>query len=169
MRRGHYRGDSGGRGRGRVGGRGAYGTQLNQQQENRSGYQQGRHQEQQEKDPNHHHNQWRWERDGGHNKLPMDSMSPRASFDEGQGYQASRSYYQDQRPDPQMLLEKQSGSDPRHLPREEDMDIGYKDNSMSQTFEGLEQRFLDDIMKLSKEQTDAEDAENARHREVCSS
>lgn len=83
MRRGHYRGDSGGRGRGRVGGRGAYGTQLNQQQENRSGYQQGRHQEQQEKDPNHHHNQWRWERDGGHNKLPMDSMSPRASFDEG--------------------------------------------------------------------------------------
>ncbi|CAI9778301.1 unnamed protein product [Fraxinus pennsylvanica] len=159
MRR--YRGDSGG-------GRGAYGSaaaQMNQQQQqNRSGYYQGRHQEQQEKDPNHHHNQWRWERDGGHNKLPMNSMSPHASLDEGQGYQAPRSYYQDQRPEPQMPLEKQS-SDPRHQPRKEDMDIGYEDNRISQTFEGLEQRFLDDIMKLSKEQTDAEDVENARHQE----
>ncbi|KAL2506947.1 hypothetical protein Fot_30594 [Forsythia ovata] len=166
-RQGHYRGDSGGP-VGRGGGRDAYGgaaAQMNQQQQNRSGYYQGRHQEQQEKDSNHHHNQWRWERDGGHTKLPMNSMSPHASFNEGQGYQAPRSYYQDQRPDPQMSLEKQSGSDPRHQPREEDMDIGYEDNRMSQTFEGLEQRFLDDIMKLSKEQTDAEDAENARHRE----
>lgn len=79
MRR--YRDDSGG-------GRDAYGSaaaQMNhhQQQQNRSGYYQGRHQEQQEKDPNHHHNQWRWDRDGSHNKLPMNSMSPNASFDEG--------------------------------------------------------------------------------------
>ncbi|CAA3020876.1 Hypothetical predicted protein [Olea europaea subsp. europaea] len=161
MRR--YSDDSGG-------GRDAYGSpaaQMNhhQQQQNRSGYYQRRHQEQQEKDPNHHHNQWRWDRDGSHNKLPMNSMSPNASFDEGQGYQVARSYYQDQRPDPQMSLEKQSGSDPKHQPRGENMDIGYEDNCMSQTFYGLEQRFLDDIMKLSKEQTDAEDVENASHRE----
>lgn len=66
-------------------------------------------------------------------------------------------------------MERQSGGgDLRSQPHEEDMDIGYEDNRVVQTFEGLEQRFLDDIMKLNKEQTDAEDAENARHREVCS-
>ncbi|KAL3828630.1 hypothetical protein ACJIZ3_017432 [Penstemon smallii] len=64
-----------------------------------------------------------------------------------------------------MSLEKQGGGDPRSLPHEQDMDIGYEDDRVLQTFEGLEQRFRDDIMKLSKEQTDAEDAENARHRE----
>ncbi|KAL6511075.1 hypothetical protein OROGR_022199 [Orobanche gracilis] len=75
------------------------------------------------------------------------------------GREAPRSYYQNQR----MPLERQGGGAQSH---EEDMDIGYEDNNrVTQTFEGLEQRFLDDIMKLSREQTDAEDAENARHRE----
>lgn len=46
------------------------------------------------------------------------------------------------------------------------MDIGYEDNPISQTFEGLEQKFYDDILKLAKEQNNAEDAENIRHREV---
>ena len=67
-----------------------------------------------------------------------------------------------------MPVERQGGGDPRSQSHEEDMDIGYEDNRMPPTLEGLEQRFVDDIMKLSKEQTDAEDAENARHREVCS-
>lgn len=65
-----------------------------------------------------------------------------------------------------MASEKQGNHDPRSLPPEEDMDIGYEDKHLSQTFEGLEKRFLDDITKLSKEQIDVEDAENARHREV---
>lgn len=65
-----------------------------------------------------------------------------------------------------MAMEKQGRNDPRSQPREEDIGIGYEDNLLSQTFEGLEQRFLDDIMKLVKDQADAEDAENARHREV---
>lgn len=47
------------------------------------------------------------------------------------------------------------------------MDVGFEDKPLSQTFEGLEQKFLDDIMKLAKDQSDAEDAENARHKEVC--
>lgn len=46
------------------------------------------------------------------------------------------------------------------------MDIGYEDNPISQTFEGLEQKFFDGILKLAKDQSNAEDAENARHREV---
>ncbi|CAK9184658.1 unnamed protein product [Ilex paraguariensis] len=85
----------------------------------------------------------------------------------GQVGDASRSYYQGQRLDPRMALERQGLKDPRSQPREEDMEVGYEDNLSSQTFEGLEQKFLDDIMKLSKEQTDAEDAENARHRQDC--
>ena len=46
------------------------------------------------------------------------------------------------------------------------MEIGFEDKTVNQTFEGLEQRFYDDILKLTKEQNDAEDAENAWHREV---
>ncbi|KAK7324822.1 hypothetical protein VNO77_28686 [Canavalia gladiata] len=46
------------------------------------------------------------------------------------------------------------------------MDVGYEGNHLSQTFEGLEQKFLDEISKPAKEQNDAEDSENAWHREV---
>ena len=46
------------------------------------------------------------------------------------------------------------------------MEVGYEQDLLSQTLEGLEKKFLDDIMKLAKEQNDAEDAENIRHREV---
>uniref|UniRef100_A0A5B7B8I8 Uncharacterized protein n=1 Tax=Davidia involucrata TaxID=16924 RepID=A0A5B7B8I8_DAVIN len=105
--------------------------------------------------------QWRWERDGSEVSNSLSSHM----FDEGQGGDTSRSYYQGQRPDPKMALEKQRNNDPRSQPHEEDMDIGYEDNLLSQTFEGLEQGFLDDIMKLAKEQTDAEDTENVRHQE----
>lgn len=101
---------------------------------------------------------WRWERDGSSHM-----------FNEGQGGDAPRSYYQGQRSDPRMVLERQGNNDPRSHPGEEDMEIGYEDKPMLQTFEGLEQRFLDDIMKLAKELTDAEDAENARHRESINS
>ncbi|XAR59619.1 hypothetical protein NMG60_11015525 [Bertholletia excelsa] len=104
--------------------------------------------------------QWRWEADGS--KL-TDAMSPRM-FSEGQGGDPSRSYFQGQKPDPKIALEKHDNNS-RSQPHEENMDIGYEDGSLSQTFDGLEQKFIDDIMKLSKEQNDAEDAENARHRE----
>lgn len=90
------------------------------------------------------------------------------AFSIGQGSEASRSYYQGHRTDPRMALENQGGKDPRAQPREEDMDIGYEDNPVQPSLEGLEKKFLDDIMKLTKEQNDAEDAENFRHREVSS-
>lgn len=162
MRRpGHY-GDSGGN---------AYVTaqmqhMSGQRMEQKSGHYQGRS-EPLTSDKEHPYGaskadgQWRWERDGS--KVP-NSMSPQM-FNEAQGGDTSRSYFQGQRQDSKMALERQGNNDPRSQPREEDMDIGYEDNPSSRTFEGLEQRFLDDIMKLSKEQTDAEDAENARHSE----
>ncbi|KAK6933631.1 hypothetical protein RJ641_036525 [Dillenia turbinata] len=48
---------------------------------------------------------------------------------------------------------------------EQDMDIGYENNSTAVAFETLEMKFLDEIVNLTKEQSDLEDAENARHRE----
>ena len=83
----------------------------------------------------------------------------------GQGGDASRSFFHDQRPDHKMVLQNQSKT-PRSLVRKEDTDLIYEANNSSPTYEGLEQKFLDDILKLSKEQNDAEDVENARHREV---
>ena len=46
------------------------------------------------------------------------------------------------------------------------MEIGYDDKPTTLTFGGLEQRFLDEIMKLACEQHEAEKAENTRHKEV---
>ncbi|XVF19572.1 hypothetical protein REPUB_Repub11eG0122700 [Reevesia pubescens] len=69
-----------------------------------------------------------------------------------------------QRSDPKLSLEKQN-ADPRSRPHDENMEVGYEQNLLSQTLEGLEKNFLDDIMKLAKEQTNAEDTENIRHRE----
>ncbi|CAJ2629303.1 unnamed protein product [Trifolium pratense] len=48
---------------------------------------------------------------------------------------------------------------------EEDMEIGYDDRPPTPTYEGLEQRFIDEIMKLVGERSDKEDAEFARHNE----
>ena len=46
------------------------------------------------------------------------------------------------------------------------MENRFGDGLLPQNFDGLEQKFIDDIIKLAKEQNDAEDEENARHREV---
>nr|AFK48983.1 unknown [Lotus japonicus] len=105
--------------------------------------------------------QWRWEVD--ESKM-SNSMTSRV-YNEGQGGDASRSYYQGQRPDPKLNLQNRSNSESRSQAHEEDMDVGYEGAHLSQTFEGLEKNFHDDIMKLTKEQDDAEDAEHARHRE----
>lgn len=83
----------------------------------------------------------------------------------GQGGDAPRSYFQDLRPDLKLAMQSQS-QNARSETHKEDKDVVYEVNNLSQTFEGLEQKFRDDIMKLAKEQNDAEDAENARHREV---
>ncbi|KAJ7981254.1 Ubiquitin carboxyl-terminal hydrolase [Quillaja saponaria] len=105
--------------------------------------------------------QWRWERDGPKMSNPMASHI----FNEGQGGDALRSYFQGQRHDPKLALQNQSNNDSRSQTHEEDMDIGYEENILLQTFERLEEKFLNDIMKLAKDQNDAEDSENARHRE----
>ncbi|KAH1220774.1 hypothetical protein GmHk_12G034330 [Glycine max] len=94
--------------------------------------------------------QWRWEIDEA--KM-SNSMASRIV---GQGVDASKSYFQGP---------SRNNSDSRSQAHGEDMDVGYEGNHLSQSFEGLEQNFHDDIIKLTKEQNDAEDAEYARHRE----
>ncbi|KAK8679727.1 hypothetical protein V6N13_145163 [Hibiscus sabdariffa] len=104
--------------------------------------------------------QWRWERDGSKGSNPM---TPKM-FNEGQGTDGSRTYFQGQRPDPNLSLEKQN-AEHRSRPHDENMEVGYEQNLLPPTLEGLEKKFHEDIMKLAKEQNDAEDAENTRHRE----
>lgn len=104
--------------------------------------------------------QWRWERDGSKMSNPMVSQL----YNEGQGTDRSRTYFPNQRPDPK-TSDKLQNADHRSRPHEKDMEIGYGDNHSSKTFEGLEKKFLDDIIKLANEQNNAEDTENARHRE----
>ncbi|OVA07192.1 hypothetical protein BVC80_1289g117 [Macleaya cordata] len=108
--------------------------------------------------------QWQWDRDG-----PKGSNQMSSHIFEGKCCQrgdASRSFYQGQRLDPKIGLEKQANNDQRAQAHEQDMEIGYEESPYPQTFEGLEKKFHDDIMKLTKEQDEAEDAENARHRET---
>ena len=48
-----------------------------------------------------------------------------------------------------------------------DVDVGYdQKQSMAMTIEALEHKFVQETMQLTKELNDAEDKENARHREV---
>ncbi|KAJ8649604.1 hypothetical protein MRB53_002627 [Persea americana] len=105
--------------------------------------------------------QWQWDRDGPKGPNSLSSQL----YKEGQGSDPSRSLFQGQRPDPKLGLDKQANKDTRAQDHEQDMEIGYEEHTIPPTFESLEQKFIDDIMKLTKEQQEAEDAENARHRE----
>lgn len=105
-----------------------------------------------------------WDRDAQRGSMEL----PPYQFNEGQRGDPSRSSFQGQRVEAKQDLEKQTNSDQRGQAREQQMQPGYSDNSLPQSFEGLEQNFFEDIMKLAKEQQEAEDAENARHRERLS-
>lgn len=103
--------------------------------------------------------QWQWDRDGQKGSLSSHMYA------EGLGGDAPRSLYQSQRSDSKSSLEKYGNKEARAQAKEEDMEIGYEDPVLPQTFESLEQKFFQDIMQLTKEHQDAEDKENTRHRE----
>ncbi|KAJ6900900.1 hypothetical protein NC652_026866 [Populus alba x Populus x berolinensis] len=136
--------------------------------------------------------QWQWERESRnvHNPLPPHGFSEGSEFEwkmkgrcefldntginvkllevsnYGQGGNGARSYYHGPPHDPKSGLENQSNKEASRIqPHEQDMELGFEDNSLPMSFEGLERKFLDEVMKLAKEQSDAEDVENARHRE----
>lgn len=89
--------------------------------------------------------------------------------DAGQGSAGAQSFYDGQRSDAKVGLEKQTTKETREHARTDRTDTRYEEYNLPRTFEGLEQSFHEDIMMLSKELHDAEDAENSRHREVCQS
>lgn len=88
------------------------------------------------------------------------------NFGIGQVNDISRTLYEGQMSDSKLGMEMQAKKDPRAQAHQDELDARFNDSSFPQTFEGLEQKFLIDIMNLTKEQQEAEDRENARHREV---
>ncbi|OEL17904.1 hypothetical protein BAE44_0021078 [Dichanthelium oligosanthes] len=88
-----------------------------------------------------------------------------SQWDRGQGAAGTQSFYDGQRSDPKVGLEKQPSKETRDRPRTDRTETRYEDYNLPRTFEGLEQSFHEDIMMLSKELQDAENAENSRHRE----
>jgi len=116
---------------------------------------------------------WQWE--GGD---PNGPNMPPHMYKEGQGPDpgsgnmistgpdaASSPFYQGQMPDPKAQQEKTGVKDVKGSEHEQEMDAGFQDPSLPPTLELLEQRFMDEIMKLTKDQNDAEDDENRRHQE----
>lgn len=73
--------------------------------------------------------------------------------------------YHAQVADSKLDLEHLRNKGARYQSHEEDMEIGYEDKPSPLTFEVLEHKFQNEILKLIKEQSDAEDAEIIRHRE----
>ncbi|XP_021296589.1 uncharacterized protein LOC110425853 [Herrania umbratica] len=100
-----------------------------------------------------------WQRNRDAPKLP--NQMPSNAFNQVQGLNTTRSYYQRQALD---SLENSANVENNAQSQEQDMEIGYEDNPSPLTFEGLERKFHDEIMKLVKEQSDTEDKENARHK-----
>lgn len=87
----------------------------------------------------------------------------------GQGKAGSHNYmYEAQGVDTKHGTEKAGSTESRaENPNNSALEGGYKDNAaLPQTIDALEQRFLQDLTKLLKEQHDAEDAEVLRHRAV---
>lgn len=87
--------------------------------------------------------------------------------DAGHGAAGAQSFYDGKRSDAKVGQEKQTSKETRDQPRTDRTETRYEDYNIPQTFEGLEKSFHEDIVMLSKELQDAEDAENSRHREVC--
>ncbi|XP_062210765.1 uncharacterized protein LOC133912173 isoform X2 [Phragmites australis] len=88
-----------------------------------------------------------------------------SQWDRGQGAEGAQSFYDGQRSDLKVGLEKQPIKETRDQPCTDRTEARYEDYNLPRTFEGLQQSFHEDIMMLSKELQDAEDAENSRHRE----
>ncbi|KAL5209042.1 hypothetical protein ABZP36_004665 [Zizania latifolia] len=105
--------------------------------------------------------QSQWDR-GGPN-IPNQFAS--YAYNEGQSAQGAKSFYDGQISDLKAGLEKKPSKESRDQPRNDRFEARHVDYNLPRTFEGLEQNFREDIMILSKELRDAEDAENARHRE----
>ncbi|XP_031505569.1 uncharacterized protein LOC116267801 [Nymphaea colorata] len=73
--------------------------------------------------------------------------------------------YQGQKSDLNSVMEKApSNTDTRASDHhEQDMEIGYEEAQLPETLEALDQKFMDETLRLTTEQQDAEKEESARH------
>jgi hypothetical protein len=103
--------------------------------------------------------QWQWDRD-----TPNSASSH--PYMQGQGGNMSQSLLQGRMAEYRKVdLEKQTSNENRLQSQEQEMEIGYEDKPIQLTYEALEHKLQEEIMRLVKEQYDAEDKENARHKE----
>ncbi|ERN03729.1 uncharacterized protein LOC18431883 isoform X2 [Amborella trichopoda] len=105
--------------------------------------------------------QWQWDGDDlkGHGSLASQM------FKDGQGTEAGNPYFHGPKSDSKLGMDKAANKDPKSSAHESDMQVGYEESPLPETLESLEQKFMDEITKLTKEQHDVENEENARHRE----
>ncbi|KAH9298924.1 hypothetical protein KI387_030606, partial [Taxus chinensis] len=54
---------------------------------------------------------------------------------------------------------------PKESAQKQEVSVGFEDQSLTKSLEAFEQNLMNEVMKLMKEQDDAEDEENTRHRE----
>ncbi|PWZ57411.1 hypothetical protein Zm00014a_020972 [Zea mays] len=108
--------------------------------------------------------QSQWDRGGPNAPSQFCSFMLTVS-DTAQGAGGAQSFYDGQRSDTKVGLEKQPSKESREQPRTERTETRYENYNLPRTFEGLEQSFHEDIILLSKELQEAEDAENSRHME----
>ncbi|KAJ8756245.1 hypothetical protein K2173_025057 [Erythroxylum novogranatense] len=115
--------------------------------------------------------QWQWDRDRNRDRdrdaesIHASQMTSHVFNNQGPGGNETRHYYQGQTPDSKLSLENLVHKDGRSQPYEQDMEIGYDNTILPLSFEVLDRKFLDEILKLAKEHNEAEDAEIARHTE----
>ncbi|KAL3520928.1 hypothetical protein ACH5RR_019077 [Cinchona calisaya] len=109
-----------------------------------------------------------WDRNALAKVQHVNPMSSRPYSDATQGGNAARSLYQEQIPQSIVDRENEANKEVVSQTYEQDMEIGYEDTPKPTplTLEGLEIKFQDEILKLSKEHNDAEDAEITRHKKV---
>ncbi|XP_023767717.1 uncharacterized protein LOC111916308 [Lactuca sativa] len=101
-------------------------------------------------------------------QIELNPMSPH-SYSQG-GHKGNMKIQSQERMGNQKYnnYENQGNKETRLQSHEQEMEVGYEDNTYTPSqlsFEGMEQRFQDEIMKLIKDLSNAEDAENARHKE----
>lgn len=117
---------------------------------------------------------WKWEgaRNGTNSvpshlykegRGPSDPSSGNISPSKVRGPDGASPYYHGQMPD--IMPPEGSNVLLKDSDQKQEMDVGFADQSLPKSLEALEHKLMDEVMTLIKDQNDAEDEENARHRE----
>uniref|UniRef100_A0A7N0TLK7 Uncharacterized protein n=1 Tax=Kalanchoe fedtschenkoi TaxID=63787 RepID=A0A7N0TLK7_KALFE len=98
-----------------------------------------------------------------HDGTQMSNAVPSQPSRDDHGRNERRSYHQGYVSNLNTNFEKQAEREA--VQAEQDMEIGYEETPSPLTFESLERKFNDEIVRLVKEHSDLEDVEITRHKE----